>query len=61
MCSRLDCNPHINLQFEIGNVLAELLPKYIDTGYLVYATPLQFYPFETLQEFLPRSKKMHVI
>ena len=39
MCSRLDCNPHINLQFELGNVVAELLPKYKDTGYLVNPTP----------------------
>ena len=52
MCSRLDYNPHINLQFELGNVLAELLPKYIDTGYLVNTIPLQFYPFETLQELV---------
>ena len=42
MSMSFGCNPQINLcrcfQFELSHFLAQLLPKYIDTGYLVNAT-----------------------
>ena len=44
MCMMFGCNPQIIfwilfLQFELSHYLAWLLPKHVDTGYLVNATP----------------------
>ena len=53
MCMRLGSNPQINYftltLFELSHLLAQRLPKYIDTRYLVNATPLTFFSdlFET--------------
>ena len=69
MSMRFGCNPQINLfkfvsQFELSHFLPQLLPKHIDTGYLVNATPpTSFTPifFETLQIFMSRPEDVHAI
>ena len=48
MCMRFSSNPQINFvffsQFKLSRFLAQLLPKHINTGYLVKATPPPILP-----------------